>query len=125
HWWSTKEDYGFGWLVPAFVAYVVHDRWPRIVAALKACAEPGSPRAGKGGRFLLGLMSYGALLGGAVVFLIGALCRAGAGASYPGTLAISLGAGVLALPLLFLDAPEPVSATPAAKTGILGDARVK
>ena len=33
HWWSTKEDYSFGWLVPAFVAFVIYDRWRRIVAA--------------------------------------------------------------------------------------------
>jgi membrane protease YdiL (CAAX protease family) len=26
HWWSQKEDYSFGWLVPLFVAYVLSDR---------------------------------------------------------------------------------------------------
>lgn len=126
HWWSTKEDYGFGWLVPMFVAYVVHDRWPRVLSALRACETPGSARAGAGGRFLLGLASYGALAGGALLFLIGALYRAGAGSSYPGTLAISLGTGVLVLPLLFLNAPEAAPAGGAAvKTGLFHDARVR
>jgi exosortase/archaeosortase family protein len=122
HWWSTKEDYGFGWLVPAFVGFVVYDRWPRIVAALQACEAPGSPRASRGAGGLLATLIYGALVGGALLFLIGALYRAGAGPSYPGTLAISLGTGTLLLPLLLLNAPETSAAS---ASGVLGDARVK
>ena len=34
HWWRVKEDYSFGWLVPVFVIFVVHDRWSRTLAAL-------------------------------------------------------------------------------------------
>ncbi|MFA6960319.1 MAG: exosortase/archaeosortase family protein [Opitutaceae bacterium] len=128
HWWSTKEDYGFGWLVPAFVAFVVHDRWPRILAALKACAAPDSPRATGGAMAMLKFLTFTALAGGAFLFLLGALYRAGAGASYPGTLAISLGTGVLLLPLLLLNAPE-VTVTPGASapkhSGLMDDARVK
>ena len=45
HWWRVKEDYSFGWLVPVFVAFVVHDRWAKISAAVAACATDGSPRA--------------------------------------------------------------------------------
>jgi exosortase/archaeosortase family protein len=124
HWWSTKEDYGFGWLVPAFVAFVAYDRWPRILDALRACGAPDSPRAGGGARWLLNFLSYSALAGGALLFLIGALYRAGAGPSYPGTLALSLGTGVLVLPLLFLNAPDASGAVHK-KTGLFGDARVK
>lgn len=128
HWWSTKEDYGFGWLVPAFVAFVVYDRWARIQDAIKVCTAPDSPRASGGAGWLLNFLAYAALAGGALLFLIGALYRAGAGASYPGTLALSLGTGVLVLPLLFLNAPERASvanaATPA-KTGVFADARVR
>jgi exosortase len=128
HWWSTKEDYGFGWLVPAFVAFVVHDRWPKIVAALKACAAPGSPRASGGAKFALGFLTYAALAGGALLFLIGALYRAGAGPSYPGTLALSLGTGAMILPLLLLNAPETTPASvggTAAKAGFFEDGRVR
>lgn len=129
HWWSTKEDYGFGWLVPAFVAFVVYDRWPRILAAIKTCMSPDSPRATGGAGWLIHFLAYAALAGGALLFLIGALYRAGAGASYPGTLALSLGTGVLVLPLLFLNAPERVSAAGGgvaapAKVGLFADARV-
>ncbi len=133
HWWSTKEDYGFGWLVPAFVAFVVHDRWARITAAIQASVAPGSPRATGGAAWMLSFLTYAALAGGALLFLIGALYRAGAGPSYPGTLALSLGTGVLVLPLLFMNAPEPVSSaddvkpatTGAGAVGVFADARVK
>jgi exosortase len=112
HWWSTKEDYGFGWLVPAFVAFVVYDRWPRILAAIRTCEAPLSPRANGAAGWTLGFLTYAALAGGALLFLIGALYRAGAGSSYPGTLALSLGTGALVLPLLLLNAPEPAATAP-------------
>jgi exosortase len=126
HWWSVKEDYGFGWLVPAFVAFVVYDRWPRILAALQVCAEPDSPRATGGARWVLHFMAYAALAGGALLFLVGALYRAGAGSSYPGTLTLSVGTGMLVLPLLLLNAPEGAPAVPAVrKVGMCADARVQ
>jgi exosortase/archaeosortase family protein len=122
HWWSTKEDYGFGWLVPAFVLYVVYDRWPKIRALIHECAAPESPRAMGGGSLLLNFLTYAGLAGGAALFLIGALYRAGAGPSYPGTLALSLGTGALVLPLLLLNAPDTTSPT---KVPIMQDARVR
>ena len=123
HWWSTKEDYGFGWLVPAFVAFVVYDRWPRILAALQASGAAGSPRAVGSNGLLLNIFVYGSMSGGALLFLVGALYRAGAGSSYPGTLALSLGMGALLLPLLVMNAPEPSGAP--VPSGVWGDARVK
>jgi len=114
HWWRAKEDYGFGWLVPLFVAYVVHDRWPLIVAALDDCAAPNSPRASGGHRWVLRFLVGGALLWGVLWFLLGAFYRAGAGSSQPGTLAITMGAAAIILPLLFLNAPETGSPAPAA-----------
>lgn len=127
HWWSTKEDYGFGWLVPAFVGFVIHDRWMKITAAAAACAKPGGGRAGGFGAFLLHAFVYGAMLAGAGLFLIGAFYRAGAGASLPGTLAITLGSASLVLPLLFLNTPEPVAGdgTAGTRVGIWEDERVK
>lgn len=127
HWWSTKEDYGFGWLVPAFVGFVIHDRWLKITAAAAACAKPGGGRAGGFGAFLLHAFVYGAMLAGAGLFLIGAFYRAGAGASLPGTLAITVGSASLVLPLLFLNAPEPVAGdgTAGTRVGIWEDERMK
>ncbi len=122
HWWRVKEDYSFGWLVPLFVAFVLHDRWARISGALAACAAAGSPRAAGLQKWLL-LVAVGAsLLSGALMFLLGAFYRAGAGTSQPGTLAITLGAVAIVLPLLFVNAPESSAAS---TCGIFGDARVR
>src|SRR5262245_41875398 len=45
HWWRVKEDYSFGWLVPLFVIFVVHDRWRTTISAVQACGAAGSLRA--------------------------------------------------------------------------------
>jgi len=120
HWWRVKEDYSFGWLVPVFTVYVVYDRWAAITAGLAACAAPGSPRAAGWQRWLLGALAGGAMVLGALFFLLGSFYRAGAGASQPGTLAITLGtAGILAA-LLFFNLPE--SPQPA-RAGLWRDAR--
>jgi exosortase/archaeosortase family protein len=100
--------------VPLFVAYVVYDRWPHIVAALGDCAAPQSPRASGGHKWALRLLVGGAMLWGVLWFLLGAFYRAGAGSSQPGTLAITMGAAAIILPLLFLNAPETGSPAPAA-----------
>jgi exosortase/archaeosortase family protein len=117
HWWRVKEDYSFGWLVPAFVVFVVYDRWPRILSAVAACREPGSPRAAGAAKWLLRALVGAALGGGVLMFLLGAFYRAGAGTSQPGTLAITLGAVGIVLPLLFLNAPEAPAVSPARKDG--------
>jgi len=122
YWWRIKDDYGFGWLVPAFVAFVVYDRWPRIVKALEACAAPGSPRAAGGAGKLMTVFIRVAMTGGGLLFLLGAFYRAGAPA-YPGTLALTLGMGALVLPLLLINSPEPAGAP--AGSGFFDDARVK
>ena len=45
YWWGRREDYSFGYLVPIFVAVVVWDRWPQLMALLgigpKSTAEKG------------------------------------------------------------------------------------
>ena len=122
HWWTNREDYGFGWLVPIFVIYVVHDRWPRITAAVEVCRSADSPRAQGGGAWLLATVLYGAMLGGALMFLLGAFYRAGAGPSHPGSLALSLGVGAIALSLLWVNAPDATSVKP---SSIMADARVQ
>ena len=122
HWWRVKEDYSFGWLVPAFVVFAIYDRWPKIVAAAAACAAAGSPRAAGWQKWALRLGVGASLAGGAGMFLLGAFYRAGAGTSQPGTLAITLGMAGLLLPLLVLNAPE--SPSPAAGS-VFADARVR
>ncbi len=122
HWWSTKADYSFGWLVPAFVAFVIYDRWPRITAAAAACGATGSPRA-VGWQSGVLRAAVGAMLAvGCAFFILGALYRAGAGASQPGTLALAAGTIGVLLPLLFFNAPAAPAST---SSGLWGDARVR
>jgi exosortase/archaeosortase family protein len=137
HWWRIKEDYSFGWLVPLFVAFVVHDRWPRISVLLAECGAPESPRVSGAGKWLLRIVIGGSLAFGVLMFLLGSFYGAGGGTSQPGTLAITMGAAGILLPLLFINAPEPGSAanppgdasqitgTGAAPVGLLGDPRVR
>lgn len=107
HWWRVKEDYVFGWLVPVFVLYVVHDRWRQIVSAVReATAAPSSPRWV---RWFWNTAAAGALASGALFFLLGAFYRAGAGTSQPGTFAITTGMMATVLALLFFNVPAPAS----------------
>lgn len=123
HWWRIKEDYTFGWLVPAFVAFVIYDRWAKISEAAAACAAPGSPRAAGWGRWVLRLLTAGLLTGGLLLFLLGALMRMSEGLSAPGTASLTLGASAIMLGLLGLNAPQAPTTMPT--SGLLGDARVK
>ncbi len=126
HWWSTKEDYSFGWLVPAFVAFVVFDRWNRIVAAAAECRSAESRRADGAAKWVLRLVVGATMTGGVLLFLLGAFYRAGAGSSHPGTLAITMGAAGIVLPLIFLNAPErSEGGRVAGAKGIWTDSRVK
>jgi exosortase len=122
HWWRLKEDYSFGWLVPLFVIFIVHDRWQKIIAGVRACAAEGSPRASGWQKWLLRLVIGFALLFGVMMFLLGSFYRAGAGTSQPGTLAITLGAVGILLPILFINTPESASPVP---SSAIADARVK
>ena len=56
------------------------------------------------------------------MFLLGAFYRAGAGPSYPGSLALAMGIGAIVLSLLFVNSPETENP---ARVGLLGDDRVK
>lgn len=103
HWWSRKEDYSFGWLVPLFTAYVVYDRWPQLLARLRE-AEAG-PSSARWVRWTLNTAASLGLFGGALFFLLGAFYRAGAGTSQPGTFALTLGMVAIVLPLIYFNAP--------------------
>ncbi len=118
HWWSAREDYMFGYLVPFFVLYVLYERWGRIRAFFgtgKVPADPGKPiseavRLGEAENpagewiatpkygfnlflewLLWGLAVFGLILG-LLFFIFGATLRsANEGAVPPGTLAMTLG----------------------------------
>ena len=129
HWWRVKEDYSFGWLVPLFVAYVVHDRWPQIMVRLREAANPAAgPRWV---RWTLNTLGGLGLLGGALFFLLGAFYRAGAGTSQPGTLALTLGMVTIVLPLIFFNVPThgghavASAATPTGWRALFADGRFR
>lgn len=103
HWWRLKPEYMFGWLVPLFVAYVLMERWPKVMAAVRASGESPLP---PGLRRLLGF-GFGAILAaGCVFFLLGALYRAGSGVTQPGSLAMAIGFAGMLLGLIYFNAPQ-------------------
>jgi len=91
HYWSTREDFSFGYLVPVFVIYVLHDRWSLLKAILLGDATPTetpveNPRAGAL-NFFAGLAVAGSLL----LFLFGGFLRAVTGPDTDSASALALG----------------------------------
>lgn len=91
HWWAEKEDYGFGWLTPVFTAYVLHERWPEIRAALEKRRESST------GLGVINLVLWFVFAGSLALFSAGGIYRAAAGASFGGTLAVTLGSSMMLL----------------------------
>lgn len=112
-WWRSLPDYRFGWLAPLFVAYAVfrhRDEIGRLFADTDPRASGGTPgepdaHAGRATNFLL----RPGLGVAATLFVLGALSRAFAGPSHPGSLALALGAGGMTLSLVALASPSPGS----------------
>jgi len=120
YWWSAFEENWFGWLTPAFSAYVLFDRRARIAAAWSACGAPGSPRAaGWRGAVLNALVACGFACG-VIAFLAGSFHRAGAGPSLKGTSIVSVGVAAILIFLPWLAAPRSPMPSPA---GFGDDAR--
>lgn len=103
YWWRTKQDYGFGWLVPVFAAYVVYARWPRIVGRLAQAEAPASHS--RWFLHLVALLAPAALAGGIALFLLGAFERAAAGTTHLSSLFITLGMASAALATVYYTAP--------------------
>lgn len=82
HWWQLRDEYAFGFIVPFFVAYILFDRWPRIAGVLVAPAEeeagggvPQPPLDPPWLRVLMTTMATGLMVGGSIVFFLGAMYR--------------------------------------------------
>ena len=103
HWWQLKPDYAFGWLVPAFVVYLVFDRWAKLQQIFRATGASPLPRV------LHRLVTATAgltLAAGLVFFLLGAVYRAGAGATQPGSLALAMGFSGVLLGMIYFNVPD-------------------
>jgi exosortase/archaeosortase family protein len=102
HWWRLKADYGFGWLVPVFVTYLIYDRWPKI----RECLAPAGPSPiARGWQAVFSLLASLGLGGGLLLFLLGAVYRAGSGVSQPGSLALAAGFAGILLGIVFFNVP--------------------
>ncbi len=103
HWWQSKPDYAFGWLVPMFVVYLVFERWTKLPEIFRVIGPSPLPR------WLSTMVTSvaGLSLGfGLIFFLLGAVYRAGSGVTQPGSLALAVGfAGVL-LGMIYFNVPE-------------------
>ena len=102
HWWQSKPDYAFGWLVPVFIVYLIYDRWAKLRALFRVAGPNPMPLS------LQRLVATGVALllgGGLACFLVGAIYRAGAGVTQPGSLALAVGfAGILPA-LIYFNTP--------------------
>lgn len=115
--WSTKEDYTFGYLVPAFSLYVLWDRWPRLEGLLGGRAPAGTDSPAWLRRLALGLT-----LLCLATFALGAAGRAVFGTGVVATMAVAFGLMGSMLGFGFLSVSAPGGASPAASArwGALG-----
>jgi exosortase len=105
--WSTKEDYTFGYLVPAFSLYVLWDRWPQLEGLLggRAPAGPDAPAWLRRLALALTLLCL-------VMFALGAAGRAVFGTGVVATMAVAFGLMGVMLGFGFLAVAAPGGASP-------------
>ncbi len=117
HWWSLKQEYSFGFLVPFFVAFVVYERWPKIKSVLLGSNEtpigetPAESQAkleeaGMEGEFVnwaLALVFAAMAIGGLFCLLLGAVYRTVEGPQLPASLLMVFGFGNLVLSLVYFN----------------------
>ncbi|MFP4352876.1 MAG: exosortase/archaeosortase family protein [Puniceicoccaceae bacterium] len=109
-WWSSREDYSFGFIVPLFVGYVVYERWPKIRAFLLRREWEGAeaPVVPVSEAPLTRFLTFGAwavaLCGLGLFFLGGFLQALANNPLLPGGQALAFGFAATALSLSFLAA---------------------
>lgn len=110
HWWRLKPDYAFGWLVPVFVVFLVSERWPRLQEIVRSAGYSQLPG------WLRKIVSSAAaavLASGLILFILGAIYRAGSGSTQPGSLILACGhAGVLLGMIYFSVLPGSLAGPP-------------
>jgi exosortase len=103
HWWRLNPDYAFGWLVPIFAVYLVIDRLPKLQVIFRANQPHPLPLWLRCTVSIVAGLTLGM---GLILFLLGAICRAVAGVTQPGSFALAAGfAGVL-LSIVYFNTPN-------------------
>jgi len=118
-WWTTDEEYHFGFLIPLFVWFVLSERWPTLRSILVDGGDLEKPLQDADSVQVSGIferipwlrgltiLCFSALaLGGMLVFLLGGVIRlAEGGLSVPSTVLFSLSfaAITLSIPFIFVD----------------------
>lgn len=107
YWWSNREDYSFGFLVPLFASYVVYDRWPLIKGCLaggnaQVVVDEPSKQAVAAQPLWADWFAGAVFLGFGALFVIGALLRSVSGPQNPASLAIAVGFSGVALSTIFI-----------------------
>jgi exosortase/archaeosortase family protein len=118
-WWTTDEEYHFGFLLPLFALFVLSERWGAIREILErggsaqlahptihAIRMPSFLDRGRITGATITVFMSALALGGMILFLLGGIVRlAEGGLSVPSTLLLALGfASVfLGIPYLFVD----------------------
>ena len=120
YWWTNREDYSFGFLVPFFAIYVIYDRWSLISSYIfsnnslvAAKAEYSSPNSVINNKYesFIKCLEYLALVGfiiGLLLFGVGTLLRSVTGPQNPASLAIAVSFASLTLFGIFIVSREKV-----------------
>ncbi|WOO39423.1 exosortase/archaeosortase family protein [Rubellicoccus peritrichatus] len=106
YYWSTQEDYSFGFIVPLFVAYVLHERWPIIKNYLLGLGK--SKAESKGGLLTSGI-SFIVALGLIFSFLVmitGGAMRVAQGPANLASLMIAVGFGGAFMGIAYINSGE-------------------
>ena len=124
YWWTNREDYSFGFLVPFFAIYVIYDRWSLISSYIfsnnslvVAEAEYSSPNSVINDKYesFIKWLEYLAFIGfivGLLLFGVGTLLRSVTGPQNPASLAIAVSFASLTLFGIFIVSREKVDGEP-------------
>lgn len=103
YWWTNREDYSFGFLVPFFVGYVLYERWPMLRDILMPTETHLAPGLRSGWlRRVLEVFFAGVFLLALGTLGLGSLLRATQGPQTPASLSIAWGYCWLILSTVFL-----------------------
>lgn len=112
YWWSNRDDYSFGFLVPLFVLYVLYERKDLIFSFLRgdshSLSENGAVSSANTLVKLLNVLFVGVFFFGVILFFIGALIRTATTPQNPASLAIALGFAMILLSSVYIFSEETI-----------------